>query len=160
MGRWAGMTSIYTVGHSNHTWERFRDLLRPHGVDVLVDVRSNPASRHAPFANRRRFPALLEHDGIDYVHLGDALGGKPADRSLYLPDGAPDYRKMGAKPEFLRGVHELVALAGERTVALMCAEEDPAACHRSLRIGPALERRGVTLSPIRKDGALEAAPSA
>ena len=154
------MTRICTVGHSNHTWERFRDLLRPHGIDVLVDVRTNPASRHAPFANRRRLPTLLAHESIDYVHLGDALGGKPADRSLYLPDGAPDYQKMGAKPEFLRGVEELVALACERTVALMCAEEDPAGCHRSLLIGPALERGGVTLSHIRKDGQLQATVSA
>ncbi len=34
------MPSIYTIGHSNHTWERFRYLLNPHGVEVLVDVRS------------------------------------------------------------------------------------------------------------------------
>ena len=154
------MTRIYTIGHSNHTWERFRDLLMPHGIDVLVDVRSNPASRHAPFANRRRLPTLLEHERIDYVHLGDVLGGKPPDRSLYLPDGAPDYEKIGAKPEFLRGIEELVALAGERDVALMCAEEDPTGCHRSLLIAPALERRGVMLAHIRKDGPLQETLSA
>ena len=154
------MTRIYTIGHSNHTWERFRDLLRPHGIDVLVDVRSNPVSRFAPFANRRRLPTLLEQEGIHHVHMGGALGGKPADRSLYLPDGAPDYDKIGGKPEFLSGIEELVALGGERTVALMCAEEDPTHCHRSLLIGPALEQRGVTLTHIRKDGALQPTLSA
>ena len=151
------MARIYTIGHSNHTWERFRDLLKPHGIEVLVDVRSNPASRFAPFANRKRLPALLEQEGVHHIHMGDTLGGKPSDRSLYRPNGTPDYDKIGATREFRRGVEEMVALAGERIGALMCAEEDPTRCHRRLLLGPALERHGVTLAHIRKDGAVQTA---
>ena len=46
-------TSIYTIGHSNHTWESFSRLLVDNEVELLVDVRSNPVSRFAPFANHR-----------------------------------------------------------------------------------------------------------
>ncbi len=68
--------SIYTIGHSNHTWEVFYPLLRENGVQLLVGVRTNPVSRFAPFASKGTLPALLEREGIGYVFLGDTLGGK------------------------------------------------------------------------------------
>ena len=83
--------------------------------------------------------------------LGDSLGGKPADGSCYDEKGKPDYRKISSKLFFRRGIEELLELAGDSTAAIMCAEEDPARCHRTLLIGPALERRGVTLRHIRRD---------
>ena len=39
------MATIYTVGHSNHEPERFVALLRQHGIEQIVDVRSSPYSR-------------------------------------------------------------------------------------------------------------------
>ena len=46
--------TIFTIGHSNHTWDSFAPLLKQHRIQVLVDVRTNPASRFASFANKRR----------------------------------------------------------------------------------------------------------
>ncbi len=37
----------------------------------------------------------------------------------------------------------------------MCAEEDPAHCHRRLLVTPALKRAGVTVVHVRGDGRLE-----
>ena len=143
---------IYTIGHSNHTWDTFASLLRRHGIQVLVDVRTTPKSRHAPFASLDRLPGLLEAEGIQYVFLGDSLGGKPADDSCYDDKGNPDYKTMAARTVFAEGIEHLSGLAAESTVAIMCAEKDPARCHRALLIGPALEPRGVTLRHIRADG--------
>ena len=36
---------IHTIGHSNHTTEAFVDLLRRHGITLVVDVRSQPYKR-------------------------------------------------------------------------------------------------------------------
>ena len=144
---------IFTIGHSKHTWDNFAILLKQHGVQVLVDTRSNPASRFAPYANSRRLHGLLEQEGIGYVYLGDRLGGRPNDRSFYDEKGRPDYRVMRSRESFREGVEELVDLAEESAVAIMCAEEDPAKCHRTLLIGPALEQRCVALLHIRADGA-------
>ena len=70
-------TDIYTIGHSNHAWEDFSRLLLDNDIELLVDVRSNPVSRFAPFANHRVLPDLLESVGIDYELMGGTLGGKP-----------------------------------------------------------------------------------
>ena len=146
---------IFTIGHSNHTWEAFAALLRQHGIQVLVDTRSNPQSRWAPFASAGTLPSLLEGEGIRYVFMGNSLGGKPADPSAYDANGKPDYRKMRATDEFQRGIGELLDLAEGAALALMCAEEDPGKCHRRLLIGPALEQRGVALIHIREDGSVQ-----
>ena len=146
---------IFTIGHSNHTWDKLVTLLKQHGVQVLVDTRSNPVSRFAPYASSRRLPGLLEQEGIRYVYLGDGLGGRPNDRSCYDEKGRPDYRVMRSRESFREGVEELLGLAEESAVAIMCAEEDPAKCHRTLLVGPALEQRGVRLRHIRKDGMVE-----
>ena len=124
---------------------------------MLVDVRSNPVSRFAPFANLRRLPPLLDQEGVRHVAMGDSLGGKPSDRSLYDESGAPDYGKIASTKAFRDGIEELLRLAEDSVVALMCAEEDPARCHRRLLIGTALVERGVTLRHIRRDGSIQEA---
>jgi uncharacterized protein (DUF488 family) len=37
---------------------------------------------------------------------------------------------------------------------IMCSEEDPLHCHRSMLIAPALDARGVEIAHIRHDGKL------
>ena len=135
---------IYTIGHSNHRWEDFEALLKRHEVQILVDVRSKPASRWAPFANKRTLSVLLERSGFRYLYMGDSLGGKPSDPARHDSSGNPNYRSIRATKIFREGAAELIKLAEDSTVAIMCAEEDPSKCHRRLLIGPALERRGVT----------------
>ncbi|MEK9970691.1 MAG: DUF488 domain-containing protein, partial [Ferrovibrio sp.] len=66
------MTTIFTIGHSNQTAERFAALLRQHGITLLADVRSAPASRHAPQFNRIALARNLEDAGIGYRWFGEA----------------------------------------------------------------------------------------
>ncbi len=146
---------VLTIGHSNHTWKAFAGLLSAHGVQVLVDVRTTPSSRFAPFADRRHLPKLLDDEGVKYVFLGKELGGKPDDHSLYDEKGKPDYRMMSQSSSFGRGIARLIELAEDATVALMCAEEDPAKCHRTRLLGPALVRYGVEQVHIRGDASLQ-----
>ena len=119
---------------------------------MLVDTRTTPKSRYAPYATLSSLPALLDREGMRYAYLGDTLGGKPSDVSSYDSKGRPDYREMRKPDSFQAGMDELVKLAGEATVALMCAEEDPAKCHRRLLIEPALLELGVGVLHIRADG--------
>jgi uncharacterized protein (DUF488 family) len=55
---------IYTIGHSDHTVPAFVDLLRRHGITLVVDVRSQPYSRWAPQFNRE----ILARD-LDLLRL-------------------------------------------------------------------------------------------
>ena len=79
-----------------------------------------------------------------------SLGGKPADKALYDESGMPDYAKIASQEGFADGIEELLRVAADSRVALMCAEEDPSMCHRTLLIGPALEDRGVALVHVRR----------
>ena len=146
------MTTIYTIGHSNHKWDTFHPLLKMHGIELLVDVRSRPVSRFASFANIRILPDLLEDGGMDYLFMGDSLGGKPQDPSLYGDDGKPDYARMARHDGFTAGIAGLISGAGAAKTAIMCSEEDPVRCHRLLLISPALEACGVESLHIRRSG--------
>ena len=146
------MTTLYTIGHSNHTWEAFARLLADHDIEILVDTRSNPVSRYAPFSNHRTLPGLLEEVDIEYMFFGGPLGGKPKNEAFYDAKGKPDYHKMRATEEFDEGIDIVASMARRSNVALLCSEEDPAQCHRLLLIGPAMEQRSVDMLHIRASG--------
>jgi uncharacterized protein (DUF488 family) len=144
--------AVFTIGHSNHEWDTFAALLAKHGIELLVDTRTSPVSRYAPWANARTLKAMLGRSGLNYAFMGDSLGGKPSDGSCYRADGRPDYREIRTRAFFRDGIDALLELVEGRPVALMCAEEDPSKCHRRLLIEPALLDRGVDVRHIRGDG--------
>jgi uncharacterized protein (DUF488 family) len=142
---------ILTVGHSTRSLAEFIELLRAHGIEHVVDVRTVPRSRRNPQFNAGTLPAALEEAGIAYTHL-PGLGGlrRPGPGSANggwrnrTFRGYADYIQT---QEFEANLRKLVALAARRTVALMCAEAVPWRCHRSL-IADALLVRGVAVDHI------------
>ena len=56
---------------------------------------------------------------------------------------------------YREGIGELAALVAAQPdgeVCMLCAEEDPAHCHRTLLIAPDLIARGIAIVDIRKAG--------
>jgi uncharacterized protein (DUF488 family) len=144
---------IHTVGHSDHTTATFVDLLRDHGIALVVDVRSQPYSRWAPQFNRGTLARDLEDAGIAYRFMGDALGGRPTDQALYDPGHeSPDYQRVEQTPAYQAGIDQLLELARTQRVALMCGEGDHRHCHRHLLITQTLLGRGVRVRHIQPDG--------
>jgi uncharacterized protein (DUF488 family) len=78
---------VLTIGHSTHEAARLIALLEAHGVGTVVDVRSAPYSRHNPQHSREAMATALRGAGSTYLHLGEALGGRPRDGTLYDVDG-------------------------------------------------------------------------
>jgi len=135
---------LKTVGHSNRSLSELIDLLKASGISYVVDIRSTPHSTRFPHFNRPQLEKSLRETGIDYLYLGDLLGGQPR----------PDEDEHGAKwtqgrldPHLLsslrrsqrwrQGVEVLASLVRDRasngqTGCLLCSEADPARCHRSL----------------------------
>jgi uncharacterized protein (DUF488 family) len=146
---------VFTIGHSNHSAERFFGLLKGYGIEVVVDTRSHPYSRHAPRFNARALEAALARDGIGYLFLGGALGGRPEGEEYYDDNGHVDYALLGCSRPFLDGISRLEKEIRARTVALLCSEENPVRCHRRLLVGRALEELGFTLRHIRGDGSIQ-----
>jgi uncharacterized protein (DUF488 family) len=146
---------VFTIGHSNHSTERFFGLLKGHGIEVVVDTRSHPYSRHAPRFNAHVLEAALSRDGVAYLFLGGELGGRPREAEFYDDIGRVDYALVGCSRPFLDGISRLEKEIRARTVVLLCSEENPLCCHRRLLVGRALEEKGFTLRHIRGDGSVQ-----
>jgi uncharacterized protein (DUF488 family) len=147
--------TIYTVGHSNQTMERFLALLERHGIQILVDVRSHPYSRYVPHFNRPALEDAVERKGVQYLYLGEELGGRPVGGEYYDAKGYVLYGRVAKAPFFRKGIERLEDEAALSRVALMCSEEDPTNCHRRLLIARVLAGEGVAVVHIRGDGALQ-----
>jgi len=145
---------LYSIGHSNHSPARFLELLRGAGIGLLVDVRSVPASRFVPAYRQAAMQGWLAEGGIGYRWLGQHLGGKPRDPALQT-GGRTDYTKVAAAAGFQLAIENLLDLAAEQPLAIMCAERDPADCHRARLVTPALTARGAEMRHILSDGGVE-----
>jgi uncharacterized protein (DUF488 family) len=140
---------IYTLGHSNHTAERFFELLAPFGVTHVIDVRSIPFSRHVPHFNRETFRKVTEEHGLTYEWWGESLGGMKADGSGRTLEGGESFTRAIESLSKRFGGHD------GQVAVLACAEGDPRKCHRSTLIGPALRalpNDGVDVQHILPDG--------
>ena len=146
---------FFTIGHSNHPIERFLELARGAGITAIADVRSTPASRRYPWFNQARLAPRLAAEGIAYVPLGEALGGRPRDPRLYRDDGVVDYVAMARTDEFRAGLDRVAEGVRRYRVCLMCAEREPLDCHRCLLVARALAERGFTIGHVLADATLE-----
>jgi len=150
-----GAQLVLTIGHSVHTLDAFLALLRGHGVERLVDVRRYPRSSRSPHFDADALAAALTRCGIAYRHEPD-LGGRRAPRPDSRHGGIPDpmFRAFADHMDtaaFAAALEGLIAEAERARCAMMCAEGDPARCHRGF-IADALVARGVPVAHIRNDG--------
>lgn len=146
---------VFSVGHSNQSVEALIALLKQHAIEAVVDTRSYPASKYAPQFNRAALELRLPAESIKYKFRGDELGGRPKDHELYDDDGHVLYSRVAEADFFRVGIERLLRGADRYRLALLCSEEDPAACHRRLLIGRVLATHGVAMTHIRGDGRLE-----
>jgi uncharacterized protein (DUF488 family) len=142
---------VLTIGHSNRSIEEFVAMLRAHGVERLVDVRTMPRSRHNPQFNLDELPGSLAESGIEHRHM-PGLGGlrhahKDSRNTGWQNASFRGYADYMETPEFESNLRALIELGAEKRTAIMCAESVPWRCHRSL-IADALTARGIEVSHI------------
>ena len=147
--------SVYTIGHSTHSQERFNELLKLHGITALCDVRTQPYSRNNPQFNRETLKEALRLAGIAYVYLGRELGARSDDRCCY-ENGKVQYDRLAATSVFQDGLERVQEGMKTYRVAIMCAEKEPLDCHRTILVSRHLEKRGIDVQHIHADGHLEA----
>jgi uncharacterized protein (DUF488 family) len=143
--------TILTIGHSTHPLKEFIALLKEYHITHLIDVRTIARSRYNPQFNEARLRTALKKHGIKYTHMS-GLGGlrNPSKDSLNTGwhnasfRGYADYMQT---EEFVKNIDDLIELAREDQIVIMCAEALPWRCHRSL-IGDALLIRGIHVEDI------------
>lgn len=150
--------TIFSIGHSTRTYPEFLALLTENRIELLVDVRHFPRSQRVPWTTKESLARELAASGIGYEHI-EAIGGyrKARDDSSntgWWNAGFRGYADYMATPEFRAGLDRLIALANDRTTAMMCAEAVPWKCHRSL-LSDALLVRGVRVVHILGPGKIQ-----
>ena len=70
---------LYSIGHSNQTFEEFLQMLQSQRINVIVDVRSIPASKYSPQFNKEPLRASLSRHNISYMHFGEEFGARRTD---------------------------------------------------------------------------------
>ncbi|RAN36494.1 DUF488 domain-containing protein [Hyphomonas pacifica] len=146
------MLPIFSVGHSNHSWEDFLHLLQQHQITAVVDVRSSPVSKY-PHFTQKNIKWELHTSGIAYVFLGKELGGRPNELK-YFSGTKADYEKMARSAEYSTGIDRLTTGARKYSIAMMCSEHNPFDCHRCLLVGRTLLEIGIDTQHILSTGEL------
>jgi uncharacterized protein (DUF488 family) len=108
-------------------------------------VRSLPRSRCNPQFNSETLQVSLAAQGIAYHHF-PGLGGFRRSKENTGASAQKDshfggYRAYMRTEEFRNSLEDLIDISRKGATVFMCAEADPARCHRSL-IADALEASG------------------
>lgn len=151
--------TVWTIGHSTRELRELVDLLRDHGIRLLVDVRRFPTSRRFPHFKKEPLAKGLESAGIGYLHAPE-MGGMRGDPAPDSPNdawraaGFQAYADHAASEEFQEALDRLIEEAGDRPTAIMCAEITPWRCHRQI-IADHLVARGIRVLHIVDEERLE-----
>lgn len=132
------MERIYTIGHSTRKLEELIDVLKNFKIEILVDIRHFPHSRHNPQFNKENLEKELPQNNIKYLWL-EKLGG-------FRKGGYLAYMET---EEFKEGLNELIKIAEEKLTAIMCAEILWFKCHRRF-VGDKLKELGFEVIHIIK----------
>ena len=131
--------AFFTIGHSTRSLREFVDLLRPHEIGIVVDVRTIPQSRINPQYNSVEFAKALADAKINYEHI-TALGGlrgrkwdvDPHVNAFWENRSFHNYADYAMSEEFRFGLARLRDLGLATPCAIMCAEAVWWRCHRRI----------------------------
>jgi len=143
---------IFSIGYGSQAQSEILNQLVRAKITYVIDVRSSPFSRFQPDFSREPLANSLKDNNIQYVFMGDLLGGRPKDDDCYT-DGRVDYTKTRSKDFFRKGIDRLkTAHSKGLRICIMCSEGQPSQCHRSKLIGEALVEHGIDVTHILPNG--------
>jgi len=127
------MKQLFTIGHSTQEFNSFLSLLKQYEIQAVVDVRSGPYSKRFPWFNRESLDKMLKEHDIKYVFLGEEFGARRDEPCCYCGTRA-DYELIAKAPLFKQGLERLKLGIQKMRISLMCAEQDPIDCHRTILV--------------------------
>lgn len=125
--------NLFTIGYSGFAIEDFIAVLKKNSIGALVDIRSSPYSKYFKDYDITSLKFILNEKKIYYLFFGNELGARPEDHSLYT-NGVADFSKMANSKSFRNGCERVREGLNKFSICLMCAEKDPATCHRAILV--------------------------
>ena len=131
---------IYTIGHSSHDLSTFFSRLEFYNINQIIDIRRSPRSTHFPHFNQDELmKECLQRSTIKYSFYGHILGGRRrrnkslGDINNALSDSdSRAYADHMQRIEFHQILNEIVSSSSSSSLVLLCSENNPEQCHRSL----------------------------
>jgi uncharacterized protein (DUF488 family) len=133
------LPAVYTIGHSNRSFDDFAALLAAAGVRQVLDVRRFPRSRANPQFNIESLSETLPERQIRYTIIPE-LGGRRSGANEIAPEVNSHWRHKSfhayadyaMSETFAAGLERLLVLAQELPSAIMCSEAVWWRCHRRI----------------------------
>ena len=128
------MISLYTIGFTKKSAERFFNLIRDNGVKQLVDIRISNSSQLSGFAKGSDLDYFVkEICHIPYTHVTDFAPTKDLldrwhKKEVTWEQYEQEYRSILKERSILKN-HSIKKLNG---VCFLCSEDTPDYCHRRL----------------------------
>jgi uncharacterized protein (DUF488 family) len=129
--------TVWTVGHSTHSFPEFLGILQAYSIETVADVRRFPGSRRHPQFGAEPLAKGLATHGIDYAWFS-GLGGRrrpdllDVEGSLWRHPSFRAYAQHLNSEEFAQGLDSLLHVAHASRTAIMCSELLWWRCHRRL----------------------------
>jgi uncharacterized protein (DUF488 family) len=144
----------FTIGHSNHTFRIFLELLRKWKIEYIIDIRSVPYSNYSKQFNREEFSKKIREYGFEYRYLGNMVGaGKLRfQNSPQINLNLKNFREQEGFQKGIKIIHTFIKK--QKKIALMCSEKDPYTCHRFFLVSYCLQNLGVKIYHILSHGDL------
>jgi uncharacterized protein (DUF488 family) len=159
------VAALVTIGVYDWTLSAFLVALRRANVRMLLDVRQRRGVRGSEYAwaNSKRLQAALADAGVAYEHLPELAPTTELRHLQYAEDARQGVGKRSREqlaPEYVtRFTTErldqvdlapiVASMPEDGSVALLCVERDPEACHRSLVAERIAAEFGLELEHLR-----------
>jgi uncharacterized protein (DUF488 family) len=145
---------LYSIGYATKDLDIFLQQLSAHNISAIADVRSVPYSKVFHDYHRENLIQSLKTQDIHYVYLGEELGPRSKDDNHYNNRGQVQFERLQKSALFEQGINRILTGLGKSlNIAMLCAEKDPAICHRSLLIGEyLLDQHQLDIQHICHDG--------
>jgi uncharacterized protein (DUF488 family) len=130
---------VFTIGHSNRTFDEFAELLRESGIALVVDVRRLPGSRRHPQFDEDALGAALADRGVGFRRAEGLTGRRPV--STDVPDAVNawwenrsfhNYADHALSGGFRDALARLREWGAATRTAVMCSEAVWWRCHRRI----------------------------
>jgi uncharacterized protein (DUF488 family) len=156
------VVSLLTVGHGTLAAHEFARLVGEAGIELVVDVRSFPASRRHPQFRREAMERWLGNAGVAYrwePRLGGRRRARPdSPHGALRQPGFRGYADHMETAEFADALDAVLADADRARTAVMCAESVWWRCHRRLLADAVVLLRGGAVEHLFHDGRLAPHP--
>ena len=134
---------IYTIGYAGFAINDFIDVLSELNIKIVIDVRSHPVSAYYIDYNKDNLEKTLQAKHIHYRNYSNEFGARQSDLKFYSNDGYLDFSKYVQSTQFRNGLERIkTGIAAGFDFVLMCAEKNPAMCHRTIMIAREFAKEG------------------